>query len=101
MWTAEHRRMAARTGLRYPSDLTDGEWALIEPMIPPANLFLPAPRDGDYPSRQRHSIANDMQLDTRAMRHHCRRPAGKVELIVYPPAPNLIELGSASPEPPG
>ncbi len=36
MWTAEHRRMAARTGLRYPSDLTDGEWALIEPMIPPA-----------------------------------------------------------------
>ena len=36
MWTAEHRRMAARTGLRYPSDLTDDEWALIEPMIPPA-----------------------------------------------------------------
>jgi transposase len=36
MWTAEHRRMMARTGLRYPSDLTDGEWALIEPMIPPA-----------------------------------------------------------------
>ena len=36
MWTAEHRRMAARTGLRYPSDLSDGEWALIEPMIPPA-----------------------------------------------------------------
>jgi transposase len=28
--------MAARTGLRYPSDLTDGEWALIKPMIPPA-----------------------------------------------------------------
>jgi transposase len=28
--------MAARTGLRYPSDLTDDEWALIEPMIPPA-----------------------------------------------------------------
>src|SRR5665213_911533 len=36
MWTAEHRRLAARQGLRYPSDLTDGEWALIEPMIPPA-----------------------------------------------------------------
>src|SRR5580658_6919044 len=36
MWTAEHRRVAARKGLRYPSDLTDGEWALIEPMIPPA-----------------------------------------------------------------
>ena len=36
MWTADHRRLATRTGLRYPSDLTDGEWALIEPMIPPA-----------------------------------------------------------------
>ena len=36
MWTAEHRRMAVRRGLRYPSDLTDGEWALIEPLIPPA-----------------------------------------------------------------
>jgi len=28
--------MAARTGLRHPSDLTDSEWALIEAMIPPA-----------------------------------------------------------------
>lgn len=36
MWTAEHRQAAARKGLRYPSDLTDCEWALIEPMIPPA-----------------------------------------------------------------
>jgi transposase len=36
MWTAEHRRVAARKGLRYPSDLTDAEWALVEPMIPPA-----------------------------------------------------------------
>src|SRR5580698_5453120 len=36
MWTAEHRRLAVRRGLRYPSDLTNDEWALIEPMIPPA-----------------------------------------------------------------
>ena len=33
---AEHRRAAERRGLRYPSDLTDAEWALVEPMIPPA-----------------------------------------------------------------
>ncbi len=31
MWTPEHRPAAARRGLRYPSDLTDAEWALIEP----------------------------------------------------------------------
>lgn len=36
MWTPEHRRAADRHGLRYPSDLTDAEWALVEPMIPPA-----------------------------------------------------------------
>ena len=36
MWTPEHRRAANRNGLRYPSDLTDDEWALVAPMIPPA-----------------------------------------------------------------
>ena len=36
MWTPEHRRTADRDGLRYPSDLSNAEWALVEPMIPPA-----------------------------------------------------------------
>ncbi len=36
MWKPEHRRAADRRGLRYPSDLTDAEWALVEPLIPPA-----------------------------------------------------------------
>ena len=36
MWKPEHRRAADRRGLRYSSDLTDTEWALLEPMIPPA-----------------------------------------------------------------
>jgi hypothetical protein len=36
MWTPEHRRAANRSGLRYPSDLTDAEWAIVEPLIPPA-----------------------------------------------------------------
>lgn len=35
-WTMEHRRAADRRGLRYPSDLTDAEWAIIQPMIRPA-----------------------------------------------------------------
>jgi transposase len=34
-WTAEHRRAANRRGLRYPSDLTDAEWALVVPLIHP------------------------------------------------------------------
>jgi transposase len=36
MWTPEHRAAADRRGLRYPSDLTDAEWAVVEPVIPPA-----------------------------------------------------------------
>lgn len=36
MWKPEHRRAADRRGLRYPSDLTDAEWGLVESMIPPA-----------------------------------------------------------------
>lgn len=34
MWTAENRRQYARQG-RYPSDVTDEEWALAEPHLPP------------------------------------------------------------------
>jgi transposase len=36
MWTAKTRRVYERKGPRYPSDLTDSEWALIAPLIPPA-----------------------------------------------------------------
>lgn len=36
MWTLENRDRYDRSRLCYPSDLTDAEWALIEPSIPPA-----------------------------------------------------------------
>jgi transposase len=36
VWTNENRGRSDRSGLRYPSDLTDEEWALTEPLIPPA-----------------------------------------------------------------
>ena len=36
MWTNENRGRYDRSDLRYPSDLTDEEWALIAPLIPPA-----------------------------------------------------------------
>jgi hypothetical protein len=38
MWTMENRARYDRSRLRYPSDLTDAEWALIELHIPPAKL---------------------------------------------------------------
>lgn len=36
VWTPFTRADHNRTDLRYPSDLKDSEWALIEPLIPPA-----------------------------------------------------------------
>jgi len=36
MWTSENRTRYERDKLRYPSDLTDEEWSLIEPLIPPS-----------------------------------------------------------------
>lgn len=36
MWTDENRARYDRDHLRYPSDLTDAEWAYIAPLIPPA-----------------------------------------------------------------
>ena len=33
MWTKENRGRYDRSRLRYPSDLTDEEWALVEPLI--------------------------------------------------------------------
>ena len=36
MWTDENRGRYDRSKLRYPSDLTDEEWSIIGPLIPPA-----------------------------------------------------------------
>ncbi len=35
-WTGTARREHSREGLRYPSDMTEREWALTAPLIPPA-----------------------------------------------------------------
>ena len=36
MWTTKNRGRYDRSRLRYPSDLTDEEWAHVKPLIPPA-----------------------------------------------------------------
>jgi transposase len=35
MWTDRNRARYDRSKLRYPSDLMDEEWQLVEPLIPP------------------------------------------------------------------
>ena len=36
MWTTQNRRHYDRSALRYPSGLTNDEWAYVDPLIPPA-----------------------------------------------------------------
>lgn len=35
MWTADNRATYKHATKRYPSDLADAEWALVEPFLPP------------------------------------------------------------------
>jgi hypothetical protein len=35
MWTPETRAEHDRDDLRYPSDLTDTEWEILAPLLPP------------------------------------------------------------------
>lgn len=45
-WTEITRAQYRREGLRYASDMTDAEWAVIEPLMPPpARLGRPRKRD--------------------------------------------------------
>jgi hypothetical protein len=43
MWTQENRPSYDRDHLRYPSDLTDEEWAVVVPLIPPPAAASVAP----------------------------------------------------------
>ena len=53
MWTKEARIQHAPHEGRYPSDVTDAEWAIIAPMIPP-------PRQG---GRHRETNMRDVLPD--------------------------------------
>ncbi len=52
MWTAENRGRYERKGQRYPSDVTDEEWALVEPEMPPQR------RGRRYPAADRREVLN-------------------------------------------
>ena len=50
MWTVANRGRYARTGLRYPSDLTDAEWDLARPFL------LSSTKSGATPERLREIL---------------------------------------------
>ena len=49
MWTAETRVEHDRDNLRYPSDLTDAEWQILAPLLPPP---AGTGRHGSWPMRE-------------------------------------------------
>src|SRR2546430_2466410 len=59
MWTGKNRGRYDRSKLRYPSDLTDDEWAHVEPLIPPAKT------DGN----KRHILVDTLGLLLHAIIH--------------------------------
>ena len=59
MWTSKNRARYDRSKLRYPSDLTDNEWRLVEPLIPPGK------RGGDKRTVVMREVVNG--LDVRAL----------------------------------
>ena len=52
MWTATTRAQHKRDGLRFASDVTDAEWALIRPLVPPH------PPRGNLPWISKREIMN-------------------------------------------
>ena len=69
MWTTENRGRYDRSKLRYPSDLTEPEWALIEPLIPPAK------KGGNKRTVDERAVVNGLMyiLSTGCQGHRCRR----------------------------
>ena len=43
MWTPDTRSEHDRDDLRYPSDLTDEEWQVLAPWLPPPGQNRPPP----------------------------------------------------------
>lgn len=54
MWTQANRARYDRSHLRYPSDLTNEEWAVVEPLIPPGK------RGGDKRTVNLREVVNGM-----------------------------------------
>ena len=72
MWTTNNRARYDRSCLRYPSDLTDDEWALVEPLIPPAK------RGGDSATVIMREVVNGLMyyfVDRLPVAGHSERPA--------------------------
>src|SRR5579863_10089222 len=79
MWTNENRARYDRRRLRYPSDLTDAEWALVKPLIPAAR------RGGNKRHRDERELVNGLMY---VLNTGCQRRAIPKDL---PPRSTLYD----------
>ena len=56
MWTPAARRQHSRDSLRYGSDLSDAEWALIAPFMPPPARTGPPASAADAGHHERNLL---------------------------------------------
>src|SRR5271157_576418 len=94
MWTAKKRRRYDRNHLRYPSDLTDAEWGLVAPLIPPAKRGGNKRRVDLREVVKRDHVHSDHGLpvagdpERPAAEEHAVRLSGFVELGRHAPYPS-------------
>ena len=82
MWTERNRARYDRSKLRYPSDLTDEEWQLVEPLIPPGK-----PGGGKRTVNMREVVDGLMSPVASGVRSRktCRRKARSTTISICGP----------------
>src|SRR5437868_7112453 len=81
MWTPTTREQDSRTALRYETDLTDPEWAVIEPHMPPARQAGAAARLDLSRDHQRHLLYPSWRHPLAADAHRSAALANRVSLV--------------------
>ena len=87
MWKPEHRLAADRRGLRYPSDLTEAEWAIVAGMIPP-----PTRRAQQIKGRKRHILVDTLGLPVECCRSSRRYSGPRRRLPLAVPGATTIPV---------
>jgi hypothetical protein len=107
MWTPATRRQYSREALRHETDLTDGEWALIEPLMPKP---LARGRPWQWPLRElmnaifyvrRGGAAGKDRIVTRDLTRNVRDLRGASLKDIHLRLSPLIAGGWLTPESPG
>src|SRR5258707_15782126 len=86
MWTLENRPKYNRDHLRYPSDLTDDEWAYVAPLIPP-------PKPGGGKRRDRHACGHERGDVYPEYRLPMALPSEELSAVLHsPPLLHLVAM---------